>query len=230
MNIKDVKVAVKAAMEDLLTAHHCNEDDVIHTFDSKKGTDPVLGFDFGDEGILYVIDGKAQIVGGREAELEAEVERLKSQNESLIRFLQEEGYVDDSGGVDGDYFGEYPAGGGIEMMARERMTDEELAQIKERAEKATEGPWKIEESRYEGSYNVSSVKEEYDLSACLCPIKDAEFIAHAREDIPKLLAEIEALRESKEYCKRLVSGLTRENALLKGEKPITVKLNGGDSE
>lgn len=42
--------------------------------------------------------------------------------------------------------------------------------------------------------------------------------------------EIEELRKSKEYCKRIVSGLTHENAILKGEKPITVHLNGGGSE
>ncbi len=42
--------------------------------------------------------------------------------------------------------------------------------------------------------------------------------------------EIEELRESKEYCKRLVGELIHENAVLKGEKPITVHLNGGDSD
>lgn len=92
------------------------------------------------------------------------------------------------------------------MTARERMTDEELAQIKERAEKATEG----------------NPLRDFDLLFARSNL--------VREDIPKLLAEIERLRESLETCKKINSGLTREVALLNGEKPITVKLNGGDSE
>lgn len=74
------------------------------------------------------------------------------------------------------------------------MNEERLEEIRRRAEAATEGPWRIEESRYEGSYNVTSVNETHDLSACLCRPDDAEFISHAREDIPDLLAEVERLR------------------------------------
>lgn len=87
-----------------------------------------------------------------------------------------------------------------------RLTDEELMEIKERAEKATEG----------------NPIRDFDLLFARSEI--------VREDIPKLLAEIEQLRESLEMCKKINSGLVRENALLNGDKPITVKLNGGGSE
>lgn len=40
-----------------------------------------------------------------------------------------------------------------------------------------------------------------------------------------MFCEIERLRKSKEICKRMVGGLTYENAILKGEEPITVHVN-----
>lgn len=57
----------------------------------------------------------------------------------------------------------------------EKITQEELTEIRDRAEKATEGPW-----------------SEYVIQFA-CVEEDADFIAHAREDIPKLLAEIERM-------------------------------------
>lgn len=74
------------------------------------------------------------------------------------------------------------------------MNSEQLNAIKERAEKATPGPWLVEESRYEGSFNAVSVDSNYDFPACLMRANNAEFIAHAREDIPQLVAEVERLR------------------------------------
>ncbi len=71
------------------------------------------------------------------------------------------------------------------------LTNEEIEAIRKRAEKATKGPWIIEESRYGGYYNAGNPK--YDYSACISPENDIEFIAHARTDIPQLLAEIERL-------------------------------------
>ena len=60
------------------------------------------------------------------------------------------------------------------------MAEKELQEIKERCEKASPGPWKVLNMLY------NSVDE------------DAEFIAHAREDIPKLIAEIERLQALKQ--------------------------------
>src|SRR5690625_2582875 len=87
------------------------------------------------------------------------------------------------------------------MEKNKRLTDEELTAIRERAKKATEAPWGVDVP----IEVCSECKNEYEIvesSVFLAPIvaeskrgEDAAFIAHAREDIPKLLAEIERLRE-----------------------------------
>lgn len=109
-----------------------------------------------------------------------------------------------------------------------RLTIEELEEIRERAEKAVYAPWRIGRQSPNGLYYVGST--DGLLIAQTTNEANVAFIAHAREDIPKLLAEIERLQKSVEYCKQITGGLTRENAILKGEKPITVHLNGGDDE
>ncbi|MCR8982286.1 ead/Ea22-like family protein [Brevibacillus laterosporus] len=72
------------------------------------------------------------------------------------------------------------------------MTREEIGAIRERAEKATPGPW-----RREFSYGITIASDKYivlDDEVGVIRYPDAEFIAHAREDIPKLLTEIERLQ------------------------------------
>jgi len=65
------------------------------------------------------------------------------------------------------------------------MTPEELRAIRDRVESATPGPWSRRDVTrgyyWDGSYIPVSVR-------------NADFAAHAREDIPKLLDEIERLR------------------------------------
>ena len=60
----------------------------------------------------------------------------------------------------------------------DRLTDEEIAEIRGRAEAATEGPWDVAW----GTYLITISRE------------DAEFCIHARTDIPRLLDEVERLR------------------------------------
>jgi hypothetical protein len=89
-------------------------------------------------------------------------------------------------------------------MRKMRLTNEELAAIRERAEKATPGPWFKESDEY-GNINVyfawdapnggNEVVERIDSE------DDADFIANARTDIPKLLAHIEALEVENERMK-----------------------------
>lgn len=66
---------------------------------------------------------------------------------------------------------------------------EQLNTIKERAAKATPGPW-----RSAGLYGVRTQNAEA-FSIPLRP-EDATFIAHAREDVPALVAEVERLQIS----------------------------------
>lgn len=78
------------------------------------------------------------------------------------------------------------------------MTQDELNEIKARVEVATPGPWEKIEShkgKKEPMYGIYT----WDKKAItgwnrVCqPGNDAAFIAHARADIPALLAHIEAL-------------------------------------
>lgn len=86
------------------------------------------------------------------------------------------------------------------------MTHEQIEAIRERAEKATEGPWNwdgdftytkrgmLEPLIWESEYKGIGVEET-----------DADFIAHSREDIPALLAEVERLQKQNEEYERALS-------------------------
>ncbi len=94
------------------------------------------------------------------------------------------------------------------------MNESQLKAIEERANKASNAPWIVEAGDYSGanwmigatsvflggsawddkSYyittqNVHASELEGDAKT------DAEFIAHAREDVPALIAEVRALRD-----------------------------------
>jgi hypothetical protein len=67
----------------------------------------------------------------------------------------------------------------------------DLTAIRKRAESATEGPWEWDES--------SNCIDAPGFEVCIDAMNhDAEFIAHARQDVPALIAEVERLRESLE--------------------------------
>lgn len=80
----------------------------------------------------------------------------------------------------------------------EVMTDEQLAAIEQRVQAATPGPWRVEQK--DGDRYL------YDTSdtAMMCDMQyypwapdeegDWQFIAHAREDVPALLAEVRRLQ------------------------------------
>jgi hypothetical protein len=96
------------------------------------------------------------------------------------------------------------------------MTDEELKAIRDRARKATPGPWMPDDSvqpwimqsrRQTGVYvrfyqrngilnHVSFVaaRRPQVPNGSMRPMADAQFIAHARRDIPALLAEVRRLQ------------------------------------
>ncbi len=75
------------------------------------------------------------------------------------------------------------------------MKDEELLAIRQRAENATAGPWKafIEGRDMQcGSSFIQTQGEDIELIGAT--EADYDFIANARQDIPKLLDEIERLK------------------------------------
>jgi hypothetical protein len=81
------------------------------------------------------------------------------------------------------------------MAEYKRLNDEELEAIRKRAEAATEGPWEYVGGVHKliythtPTYRVANIIVEE-----LSEEPDGEFIAHARQDVPKLLAEIERLK------------------------------------
>jgi hypothetical protein len=94
-------------------------------------------------------------------------------------------------------------------MEPKRLTDDELAAIRARAEAATPGRWNrpydaLIDMQLEARLVVGNVAG-YEIAICENRA-DAEFIAHARADIPALLAHADAL--------------AAENARLRGERRV----------
>ena len=86
------------------------------------------------------------------------------------------------------------------------MKQEELQVIKDRYEKAASGPWEFRDDNEGTEYRPFWVVSENnaDSGEWLAEIHvgselDAEFIAHARQDVPALIEEVERLREALEF-------------------------------
>jgi hypothetical protein len=118
------------------------------------------------------------------------------------------------------------------------VTEDELKQIEERAAKATDGPWRFEagpsdqpncQDIYAGDGNGPIAMTEpgvYPLGSKhgvgKTPLADAAFIAAAREDVPKLVAEVrrlsgeaERLRDELAVAKDMIKEAVISIAVLK---------------
>lgn len=86
---------------------------------------------------------------------------------------------------------------GLTPTQEQPMTQERLDEIEAREAKATEGPWGVDGPAQCGpgdSLAVYHVEDGGTVAYVQPSWDDAEFIAHARTDIPALLAEVERLR------------------------------------
>ena len=75
------------------------------------------------------------------------------------------------------------------------LTDDDLTAIKARVEAATPGPWTsfIEgRDHTSGSSFIRTRGEDIELTGATAA--DQDFIAHARQDVPRLMAEVDRLR------------------------------------
>lgn len=84
------------------------------------------------------------------------------------------------------------------------LTAEQLQDVKERADKATPGEWLInvhydENGAKEGTCDIHTNNEPV---ACYTNEYDAQFIAHARQDIPELLQQVASLQDEYERMKQ----------------------------
>jgi hypothetical protein len=79
------------------------------------------------------------------------------------------------------------------------MTEEELREIRERANAATPGPWKAFIEGRDHTSGSSFIRtnggaDAPDIELSGATTSDFDFIANARQDIENLLAEVEQLR------------------------------------
>jgi hypothetical protein len=82
------------------------------------------------------------------------------------------------------------------MNAQSLLTDEELQHMRKRCAAATSGPWQsyIEgRDHTSGSSFIMTSGEDIELTGA--SDADQDFIAHARQDIPRLLEEVQRLRQ-----------------------------------
>lgn len=80
-----------------------------------------------------------------------------------------------------------------------KSLQEQLAEIKQRADAASEAPWSM---GWQRESQLADGGEVLDGDACVVGeiefMRDWSFICHARQDIPKLLVVIEKLREQRD--------------------------------
>lgn len=84
---------------------------------------------------------------------------------------------------------------------RDEMTDEELDEIERRCEAARPGPWT---SYFEGRDHMAGSNfirvggdgesRGEDIELIGATVEEQDFIAQARQDVPRLLAEVRRLR------------------------------------
>lgn len=85
------------------------------------------------------------------------------------------------------------------MDKTKQLTKEDIAQIQKRCDAATPGPWKsyVEDRDHTSGSSFIMVGEGKtrgeDIELTGATVADQDFIAHARQDIPMLLKEIERL-------------------------------------
>lgn len=111
-------------------------------------------------------------------------------------------------------------------MSKEPMTEERIFEIKARAKAATPGPWVADEHAFSVNLGYNQDHKRTHGYGCgnnfVCDLNDgeyheyyredeqranADFIAHAREDVPALLEEVERLRAENERQKEVISFL-----------------------
>lgn len=92
----------------------------------------------------------------------------------------------------------------------EKLSPEAIEQIKARAENATEGPWGRFHDDYETGTSLvaAALHEPKDVDVIASDIanpNDANFIRHARTDIPALLDHITVVEAERDRYARLVT-------------------------
>ncbi|MDX2200452.1 MAG: hypothetical protein SF069_15970 [Phycisphaerae bacterium] len=92
------------------------------------------------------------------------------------------------------------------MQDSSEVTEEELERLERLCDAATKGPWKswLEGRDHWGGSHViiDGEGDDIELSGTAATPANHDFIAAARQAVPRLIAEIRALRQSKSNTKR----------------------------
>lgn len=87
------------------------------------------------------------------------------------------------------------------------LTDAEIQAMRERADQACPGPWDARVNEFSNTARPRFLWCEYGWIGELygsSPMENADFIAHAREDLPRCLDEIDRLKaEVSEKCEKI---------------------------
>lgn len=91
----------------------------------------------------------------------------------------------------------------------ERLTDADLAAIRDREQQATKRPWHNHSPAY-GDDRTVRLADDNGITlftVAFATEQDAEFVSRARDDIPRLLAEVDRLRVERDGSRRQVNEL-----------------------
>jgi hypothetical protein len=105
-------------------------------------------------------------------------------------------------------------------MTAQPLTDEQYAAIRAREAAATPGPWAIEwdhDDVTDAPFPVSLGPIGYLEHHGERDVADAEFVAHARADVPALLAEVDRLRAERAEAAQLSHQYRNECERLRAE-------------
>jgi hypothetical protein len=125
------------------------------------------------------------------------------------------------------------------------MTDQDLLEIEQRANGATAGPWHVHRCDSAGDGEACAVRTDgdrdssysytgifyctnYDECSHMVRCSDAAFIAHARTDVPALVAEVRRLRgllEGGPPCPFPAGGVWTGQAWVPGDHPLADPAN-----
>lgn len=112
----------------------------------------------------------------------------------------------------------------------DKLTDQRLKEIEERANAATPGPW-FDTYTYHGAKHYGAVKSNGKV---ICETKvfdageheaDAKFIAHSRADIDALLSEVKRLQAETAELKQIALDITEKYGTSVKMHKITSDLN-----
>ena len=97
------------------------------------------------------------------------------------------------------------------MSTNEPMPQEQLDAIQRRVGSATEGPWAHWRgwNQWDNCIKGDSDEGMYTVAEVISEAGNAQFIAHTREDIPALLAEVERLRARRTVDEDMVERAAR---------------------